>query len=66
MTATFFLAVALVLNGTPTVSVVVESDAHPATQTAAIELTNWVCRITGAELKVVGTGGGVERTIAFA
>ena len=66
MTAALLLALALVLNGEPTATVVVEPDAHPATQTAAAELTNWVCKITGAELKVVGRGTGGERTLAFA
>ena len=57
------LAFALVLNGRPACDVVVAKDAHPATQTAAAELTNWVARITGAAMQVKDQGEG--KKIAF-
>lgn len=51
------LAFSLVLNGAAQCDVVVPPDAHPATATAAEELTNWVRRITGAALPVVSAPG---------
>ena len=47
------LAFVLVSGGAPKCSVELCEDAHPATATAAAELTNWVAKITGAELPVV-------------
>ena len=47
------LAFVLVSGGEPKCSVELCEDAHPATVTAAAELTNWVAKITGAELPVV-------------
>lgn len=61
------LALSLVLNGTPEAEVVVPASAHPATQTAAVELTNWVFRITGASLPVVeAPDGRMKHTLSFA
>lgn len=64
------LAFSLVLNGVPQCEVVVPADAHPATVTAAEELTNWVGRITGAGIrlrsKVEVEKRGERRTISFA
>ena len=59
-------AFTLVENGAPKCEVVVAKDAHPATMTAAEELTNWVARITGAEIGVAESGGGGRPTISFA
>lgn len=46
------LAFSLAVGGQPACTVVVPEDAHPATVTAAEELTNWVARITGAAIPV--------------
>ena len=59
-------AFALVENGLPKCGLVVAKDAHPATVTAAEELTNWVAKITGAEIGVAESGGGGRTTISFA
>lgn len=61
------LALSLVLNGAPEVEIVVPETAHPATKTAAAELTNWVYRIAGAALPVVAAPGGAGmKTLSFA
>ena len=60
------LAFTLVVGGRPACSVVVAPDAHPATLTAAQELTNWVARITGASLPLASAAPQGEPAIVFA
>ena len=58
------LAFVLVSGGEPKCAVELRPDAHPATATAAAELTNWVAKITGAELPVLARAEGPA--VAFA
>jgi len=53
MTPALVLALTVVLNGKPAVSVSVPPAAHPATRFAAETLTNMFCRLTGAQVPIV-------------
>lgn len=59
------LAFSLVVGGQPACTVAVPEGAHPATVTAAEELTNWVARITGAAIPVASAPRRLSITFAL-
>lgn len=64
MIKTLFVAFVLVQSGDPQCEIQMDIDAHPATKTAAVELTNWVAQMTDVALPIVTKTKG--RSISFA